>query len=149
MLKYSILYSWIYWCDTLCHIFSCYEKITNAFFVPAHTHLRHLNEALQMSTTTFWPRRDKTCLWGFQQSEIQISLLSHQGELEKWNFACSKLRYGTFQNANNKGADQTLVCACVVRKPSKTGFLALRPIYFHTKMRVILYFFNEKKISRM
>ena len=34
---------------------------------------------------------------------------------------------------NNKGADQTarmprLVCACVVRKPLKTGFLASRPI---------------------
>ena len=34
---------------------------------------------------------------------------------------------------NNKGADQTarmrrLVCACVVRKPPKTGFLASRPI---------------------
>ena len=36
------------------------------------------------------------------------------------------------KNANNKGADQTarmrrLVCACVVRKPPKTGYLALRP----------------------
>ena len=35
---------------------------------------------------------------------------------------------------NNKGADQTahtrrLVCAFVVRKPSKTGFLALRHIF--------------------
>ena len=33
----------------------------------------------------------------------------------------------------NKGADQTaqmrrLVCACVVRKPLKTGFLRLRPM---------------------
>ena len=39
-----------------------------------------------------------------------------------------------FQKANNKGADQTarmgrLVCACVVRKPPKTGFLASGPIY--------------------
>ena len=39
-----------------------------------------------------------------------------------------------FQNTNNKGADQAarmrrLVCACVVRKPLKTGFLALRPIW--------------------
>ena len=43
------------------------------------------------------------------------------------------LHYDTFQKANNKGADQSaqmcrLVCACVVRKPPKTGFLALRPI---------------------
>ena len=47
-------------------------------------------------------------------------------------FACGKLRYGTFQNANNKGADQTarmrrLICACVVCKPRKTGFLTSRP----------------------
>ena len=36
---------------------------------------------------------------------------------------------------NNKGADQIarmrrLVCACVVRKPPKTGFLLSRPIYY-------------------
>ena len=48
-------------------------------------------------------------------------------------FAGSKPRYGTFQNANNKGGDQTarmrrLVCACVIREPPKTGFLALRLI---------------------
>ena len=40
----------------------------------------------------------------------------------------------TYQNVNNKGADQTahmrrLVRACVVRKLPKTGFLALRPIF--------------------
>ena len=38
-----------------------------------------------------------------------------------------------FPKANNIGADQTarmrrLVCAYVIRKPQKTGFLALRPI---------------------
>ena len=41
------------------------------------------------------------------------------------------LVYDTFQIENNKGADQTawigrLVCACVVRKPPKTGFLESR-----------------------
>ena len=40
--------------------------------------------------------------------------------------------------ANNKGADQTarmrrLVCACVVRKPPKTGFLASCPICEHNE----------------
>ena len=53
-----------------------------------------------------------------------------------------KLRYGTFQNANNKGADQTarmrrLVCACVGRKPPKTGFLAARPNYDVTIIQLI------------
>ena len=49
------------------------------------------------------------------------------------NFTCSKSTYDTFQIANNKGADQTapmrrLVCAFLVRKPLKTGFVASRPI---------------------
>ena len=40
---------------------------------------------------------------------------------------------------NNKGADQNarrrrLVCACVVRKSSKTGFLALWPILYFTEI---------------
>ena len=47
--------------------------------------------------------------------------------------ASTKSRSDTFQKANNKGADQTarmrrLVCACVVRKPPKIGFLTTRPI---------------------
>ena len=51
----------------------------------------------------------------------------------KLKFHLSKLTYDTFQKANDKGANQTvqmrrLVCACVVPKPPKTGFLALRPI---------------------
>ena len=42
------------------------------------------------------------------------------------------LRYGTFQKANNKGADQfvrmrSMVCAFVVHKPLKAGFIASGP----------------------
>ena len=44
----------------------------------------------------------------------------------------SKFGYGTFQNANNMGADPTaqmirLVFAFVIRNPPKTGFLTLNP----------------------
>ena len=45
----------------------------------------------------------------------------------------SKLRVASLENANEKSADQSarcmrmLVCAFVVRKPPKTGFLASRP----------------------
>ena len=45
----------------------------------------------------------------------------------------SKLRVASLENANDKGAGQSarsmrmLVCAFVVRKPPKTGFLASRP----------------------
>ena len=52
---------------------------------------------------------------------------------KKWNFTRIKLTYDTFHKTNNKDADQSarmrrLVCACVGRKPPKTGFLTLRPI---------------------
>ena len=50
------------------------------------------------------------------------------------DFACSKLRYDTFQKANNKGADQPapmhkLIYTFVVRK-HQTCFLTLGPIYY-------------------
>ena len=56
-----------------------------------------------------------------------------------------KFMYDTFQKANNKGADQTalmrrLVCACVSRKPQKTGFLASRPIALPS-LCDLMYFF--------
>ena len=82
---------------------------------------------------TFGPRREKTCLRGFRHSEIQTSLPSYRDALENRNFTRGKFTYETYQKANNKGADQSarmrrLVCVCVVRKPPKTGFLALRLI---------------------
>ena len=82
----------------------------------------------------FGPRREKICLRGVGQSEFQTTLLSYRDKLENSDFTRSKFTNDNFQKANNKGADQTarmrrLVCACVVRKPPKTGFLASRPIY--------------------
>ena len=80
------------------------------------------------------PRCEKSCLQGFRQSETQTSLLSYRGYLENQNFSCSKFRDDTFQNPNNKGADQSarmrrLICTFVVCKSPKTGFLASRPTY--------------------
>ena len=64
------------------------------------------------------------------------------------NFACSKFGYDTFQNAKNKGADQSarmrrLVCAFTVCNPPKTGFPASRPILsefflIYLKMHIFL-----------
>ena len=73
------------------------------------------------------PRREKTCLRCFRQSEFQTGLLSYRDYLENLNFTCSKVKNGSFQKANNKSADQTarmrrLVCACVVRKPPEDRF---------------------------
>ena len=75
------------------------------------------------------PRRDKPCHRCFRESETETSLPSYRDWLEHWDFAGSMLRYGTFQKANNKGADQfaqmrRLVCAFVGRKAQKTSFLA-------------------------
>ena len=65
-----------------------------------------------------------------------------------WNFGRRKFRYDTLQLANNQGADQTarmhrLVCAFVVRKPPKTGFLSAKPIWntlSNTKASCLNYF---------
>ena len=70
---------------------------------------------------------------GDSNQPVQLQILARKLKLI---FACSKFRYGTFQKANNKGADQSaqmrrLVCAFVARKPRKTGFLASRPIWFY------------------
>ena len=59
-----------------------------------------------------------------------VSNQSHQ--LQRLARKSSKFTYDTFQKANNKGVDQSarmrrLVCACVVRKTPKTGFLTSRP----------------------
>ena len=42
------------------------------------------------------PWRNKTCHWGFRQSQTQTSLLSYRDQLEIFNFTCSKFRYATF-----------------------------------------------------
>ena len=60
-----------------------------------------------------------------------VSYKFHRLYLEIWNCTCCKPRYN-FQKGNNKGADQTarmrrLVCACVINRSPKTGFLASRP----------------------
>ena len=64
-----------------------------------------------ITITWIGPRREKTYLRGFRLSRLQTSLLSYRDKLENWNFAWSKFRYDTFQKANNKGADQTALCA--------------------------------------
>ena len=80
---------------------------------------------------------------------IQTSLLSYRDLLEDQNFTCSKLRNDCFKNANNKGADKTarirrLVCAIVVHKASKTGFLVCGPIYIYVYLPIIRIFDASK-----
>ena len=111
-----------------------------------HTHMSHQRRAgiHHLKQVIFGPCREKTCLWGFRKIEFQTSLLSYTDWLENWNFTCSKFTYDTFHKVNNKGADQTarmrrLVCACVVRKPPKTGFLAKRAHLLYTYERYIFW----------
>ena len=87
------------------------------------------------------PRRDKTCLRGFRQSDTQTSPLNHRDYLEDCKFTFGKFTYDPIQNVNNKGADQTarmrrLVCACAIRKPPKTGFLASRALIILINVKV-------------
>ena len=76
-----------------------------------------------------WASSRKNLSTGFPTK--RVSDLSPQ--LENRNFTCRKFTYYTFQKANHRGACQIarmhrLVCACVVRKPPKTGFLSLPSI---------------------
>ena len=75
---------------------------------------------------------DTKCGAGFPTEQVSNQSPQLHRLARKFNFTCSKLIYDTFRKANNKDADQTarmrrLVCACVVRQPLKTGFLAWRP----------------------
>ena len=126
------------------HLLRGKKLSTPVSFLASSIALFRANNAAQLihiggspTAETVWPMligppREKTCLQGFQLSEFQISLISYRDQLVNWNSAWSKFTYITIQNGNNKGADQTarmrrLVCACVVHKPPKTGFLASRP----------------------
>ena len=68
----------------------------------------------------------------FRVSIPQNCLLSYIDKLEILSFACNKLRYDSFQYANNKGAVQTgqagrrLCCL----QTAKTGFLTSRTQHF-------------------
>ena len=89
------------------------------------------NSLLVGSIHLFEPRRDKTCLRGFPQSEIQSSLLSYRDLQEKWNILVARLdmNNSTLQKANNKGPDQSaarmrkLVYTFVLHKPQRQVFL--------------------------
>ena len=59
-------------------------------------------------------------------------------------FTCGRSRYDTVHQANNKGPDQTawmsrLVCAFVVHKPPKTGFLVSWSISWWLWVKVAQY----------
>ena len=106
-------------------------------FGQSHTVTVSCRSHVRPSQTAHGPRSHKFCHWGIRQSETQTSLLSHRDQLEDQNFTCSKLRYDLFQNANNKGADQSarmrrLVCAFVDRKPPKTGSRIEAQLYRRT-----------------
>ena len=72
----------------------------------------HINDlSFCLINRLFGPRREKTCLRGFRQSEFQTSLLRYRDYLENWNFTCAKFTYDTFQIANNKALIRLRGCA--------------------------------------
>ena len=54
----------------------------------------------------------KLVFGGSWQNEFQTSLLSYRGQLENWNFTCSKFTLDTFQTAINRGAEAGLSLCC-------------------------------------
>ena len=67
--------------------------------------------------TKFWipmsigPRRNKTCLRGFRQSDIQTNLLSRRDQLENWNFALASLDMILFIKRITKALIRLRICA--------------------------------------
>ena len=77
-------------------------------------------------TTSYEPRREKTCLWGLK---VSLKPFSSANETSKKIEISPVLSFSndTFEKSNNKGADQSarmcrLVCAFVVRKLQRQDF---------------------------
>ena len=66
-----------------------------------------------------WASTWEPYLMDFRNGHTQTSLLDNRGYLENWNFASSNYGYDTFQQANNKGADQPIFCCCKSKKDGK------------------------------
>ena len=96
--------------------------------------------------TVFGLRCEKTCLRGFQQSEIQTSLLSYidQPEIKISLVASLDTKLSKKRITKALIRLRRLVCVFVVRKPPMTGFLATRPILFSTE--IPLYRVNPHQI---
>ena len=67
-------------------------------------------------------------------SKLRLQTATETAKKKKFHYS-TKFKYDTFLLANYKGVDQTeqmhrLVCAFVVRKPLKTGFLTSEPSYY-------------------
>ena len=85
------------------------------------------------AVNTIWALTRQALSSGFPTKRDSNKSPQLQRLARNLKYARNKHRCGTFYSANNKCADHTarmrsLVCAFVVRKPQKTGFLVTRPI---------------------
>ena len=103
---------------------------------PLFSHLEFMYNRVKLPVRSppTWASTWQNLSSGFPTKWDSNQLAQLQRLARKLKFAHREPRYDTFQKANNKGADQTarmrrLVCACVVCKPPKTGFLATRSIW--------------------
>ena len=70
-------------------------------------------------------------VFGFPKKRVSNQSPQLQRLARNGNFTCNKFTYDAFQKVNYMDADQTawmcrLVCACVIHKHPKTGFLTRR-----------------------
>ena len=71
-----------------------------------------------------WASLRENLLWGFPSRSYPNQPAELQRLARYLKFAYNRLRFDTFQKANNKGADQSAgicraVCAAVIRKPRR------------------------------
>ena len=101
-------------------------------YMDLHPNFRFINKFI-VCLSIIWASSRQNWSLGFPTKRDSNQSPHLQRPARKFNFACWKFRYGTFPISKTEGADQTawmhrLVCAFVVCKASKTGFLASRPI---------------------
>ena len=82
---------------------------------------------LELSSKQHRPRREKTCLLGFQQSEFLTASLRLDRLARNLNFSRSKCRYDSSKKTDNKVADETarvrrLICTFIVTNHRRQVF---------------------------
>ena len=69
--------------------------------------------------------------------------------INKNSIGCRARNITIYKGADKNARMRRLVCACVVHKPPKTGFLASRPYVAVQCIRVLLPTFFLKSLSRI
>ena len=103
--------------------------------------MRAFRKLLSVYVFSYFPFGIECRIWDLILSVPDHCLSFYLARVLK--FQISKYRHYTVEAVNNKGADQTarmrrLICAFVVRRGYKKGFLMMWPIYCRQELPVLV-----------